>query len=158
MFYIVYLASMVVYLICGIRWDRMLNFWDPITLEFLVFPCILILFVTGSFRAFGRAFLVAFGKREYETSQYRESLLSVNMVMGAASVSGGICFLIGISNSIRSLDWSELNNIGWLFLDLSVASISLFYALLICMILLPVYFLLKKELCRIEALENKGSV
>lgn len=157
MFYIVYLASMVVYLIYGIRWDRILNFWDPITLEFLVFPCILILFVTGSFRAFGRSFLVAFGKREYETSQYRESLLSVNMVMGAASVSGGICFLIGISNSIRSLDWSELNNIGWLFLDLSVASISLFYALLICMILLPVYFLLKKELCRIEALENKGS-
>lgn len=147
MLYIIYLISMVIYLLYGIGWDRLLNFFDPVTLEFLVVPCILILFVTGSFAAFGRAFLFAFGKKEYGLSQCRESLQSVRMVMQTASMAGGICFLIGLTNGIRSLDWSELDNIGWLFLDLSVASLALFYAFLVCLILLPVYFLLKKEWC-----------
>lgn len=150
MLYIVYLVCMVLYLIRGIGWDRVLNFFDPITLEFLVFPCILILFATRSFKAFGRAFLYAFGRREYAPSRCRESLQAVRMVMETALVFGGICFLIGSINGIRSLEWSELDSIGWLFLDLSVAELSLFYALLICMILLPVYCLLKKEQCTRE--------
>ena len=145
MLYIVYLVSMVLYLVYGISWERMFLYYDPVTLELLMIPCILILFVTGSFRAFGRAFLFAFRKREYEIFQYQESLLSVKMVMRTSSVSGVICFLIGLVNSIRSLDWSEPDNIGWLFLDLSVAVLALFYALLICLILLPVYFMLKKQ-------------
>lgn len=146
MLYIVYLVSMVIYLLYGIRWDRLLNFYDPVTLEFLVFPCILILFVTGSFAAFARAFLFAFGKREYGLLQCQESFQSVRMVMHTAFVSGGVCFLIGITNAIRTADLSE--NISWLLLDLSVASLSLFYALLVFLILLPVCFLLKKHLIR----------
>lgn len=147
MLYIVYLVCMVLYLISGINWDRVLNFYDPITLEYVVFPCILILFVTRSFTAFGRAFLYVFGCKEYALSQYRESLRAVRMVMGTASVFGGICFLIGSVNAVRALDWSSLDSVGWLCLDLSVAALSLFYALVICMILLPVCFLLRKELC-----------
>lgn len=145
MLYIVYLVCVVLYLICGIGWDRLLYFFDPVTVEFLVFPCILILFVTRSYKAFGRAFLYAFGRKEYAPSQCRESLHAVRMVMRTASVFGGICFLIGSINGIRSLDWSSLDSVGWLFLDLSVAALSLFYAFLICMILLPVYYLLRKE-------------
>lgn len=147
MLYTVYLICVVLYLNYGIGFDRLLHFFDPITLEFLVFPCILILFATRSFTAFGRAFLFAFVRKEYTLSRHRESLQAVRMVMSTASVFGGICFLIGSVNAVRALDWSSLDSIGWLCLDLSVAALSLFYALLICLILLPVCFLLKKELC-----------
>ena len=145
MLYVVYLVCAALYLVYGISCDRLLNFFDPITLEFLLFPCILILFVTRSFTAFGRAFLFAFGRKEYAPSQCRESLLAVRMVMCTASIFGGICFLIESVNGIRALDWSSLDSIGWLLLDLSVAALAPFYAFLICMVLLPVYFLLKKE-------------
>lgn len=146
MLYTVYLICVVLYLNYGIGFDRLLDFFDPITLEFLVFPCILILFVTRSFTAFGRAFLFAFVRKEYTSSQHRESLLAVRMVMGTVSVFGGVCFLIGSVNAVRALDWSSLDSVGWLCLDLSVAALSLFYALLVCLILLPVCFLLRKEL------------
>ena len=43
-------------------------------------------------------------------------------------------------------DLSSIESLGWLTLDLSVAIISLVYPLLICIILLPVCFMLKKHL------------
>lgn len=133
-------------LIQGISWDRVTNFVDPITVTFLIVPCILILFCTWSFPAFGRAFSFAFGKKEYSVSQCRESLLAVRMVMRTASVFGGTCFLTGMVNSIRSQNFSSTDSIGWICLDLSVAVLPLFYALLVCAVLLPVYFMLKKHL------------
>lgn len=146
MLYSVYLISFVLYLSYGIGWERMTNFIDFITVSYLIFPCILILFCTGLFPAFGRAFLFAFGRKEYSRSQCQESLQSVKMVMGTAFIFGGICFLIGRINSIRSMDWFVPDNIGWMFLDESVALLSFFYALLICAVLLPLPFMLKRHL------------
>lgn len=148
MLYIVYLISIVLYLIYGISWDRITSFMDLTTFWFLLFPCVLILFCTGSFAAFGRAFVFAVHKREYSFLQCQESFQAVRMVMYTASVFGGICFLIGSVNSIRSMDRSVLDNIGWMLLDESVALLAVFYALLVCAVLLPVYFMLKKYLLR----------
>ena len=69
------------------------------------------------------------------------------MVMGISGLFGFLGFLIGMSASIRSMeDLSSIESLGWLTLDLSVAMISLVYPLLICIILLPVCFMLKKHL------------
>jgi len=157
MLYIVYLVSIVLYIICGISWDRITSFVDVITLEFLVFPCVLMLFCTSSFRAFGRAFLFAVGKRDCSFQQCRESAHSVKMVMQTAAVFGAVCFLIGMVNSIRSQYWSSTDSIGWICLDSSVAILSLFYALLICMLLLPMYFMLKKHLFNQRTDTDRGN-
>ncbi len=144
MLYIVYLVSIVLYFIWGISWGRMVNYVDSITFEFVVLPCILMLFCTRSFPAFGRGLLFAFGKRDHSSlQQYQESLSSVKMVMLTSVIFGCVCFVIGTINSICSLEWSSMDSIGWFCRDLAVAMISLFYPLVICIILLPVYFLLK---------------
>ena len=152
MLYMVYVVSIVLYLIRGISWDRITNFMDLITFGFLLFPCMLMLFCTGSFTAFGRAFVFAVSKKEYSKSQCQESVQAVRMVMYTASVFGGICFL----NSIRSLDWSALDSIGWMLLDGSVAVLPLFYALLACAVLLPVSFRLKKYLLSEKGNASRG--
>lgn len=156
MLYMVYVVSIVLYLIRGISWDRITNFMDLITFGFLLFPCMLMLFCTGSFTAFGRAFVFAVSKKEYSKSQCQESVQAVRMVMYTASVFGCICFLISFINSIRSLDWSALDSIGWMLLDGSVAVLSLFYALLVCAVLLPVSFMLKKYLLSEKGNASRG--
>ena len=147
MFYAVYLLFVLFYLFMGIGGaEKGINFVDQMTLRFVAVPCILMLFCTKSFRAFGRAFLFAFGKRDQEISKYQESAQSVKMVMVTAHVFGMVCFLIGMINAIRFTDWSSPDCFGWLCMDLSVAVLSLFYPLFICMILLPVFFMLKRHL------------
>ena len=55
-------------------------------------------------------------------------------------------FLIGMFVSLRSLeDFSSAESLGWILLDLPVAMISLFYLLLVWILLLPIGFLLKKH-------------
>lgn len=147
MFYAVYLLLLFLYLAMGIGgMDRVLHFMDSTTLHFIAVPCIFLLFCTGSFRDFGRAFLFAFGRRDQEPSRYRESARSVKMVMTASLVFGAVCFLIGMVNAIRFADWSSPDCIGWLCMDLSVAVLALLYSLLICAVLLPVFFMLKRHL------------
>lgn len=122
------------------------NFWDSFTLEFILIPCGLILLCTKSLKAFGRAFLLAFGKGDAPLSSYRESLLSVRMVMSTAPVFGGIGFIIGMSNCIRSMDFSAPDAFVWILRGAAAAMVSLLYPLLICVILLPLCFMLKKHI------------
>ena len=113
MFYAVYLLFVLFYLFMGIGGaEKGINFADQTTLRFVAVPCILMLFCTKSFRAFGRAFLFAFGKRDQEISKYQESAQSVKMVMVTAHIFGTVCFLIGIINAIRFTDWSSPDCIG----------------------------------------------
>ncbi|MCI9602732.1 MAG: hypothetical protein HFH19_00620 [Ruminococcus sp.] len=149
MFYGIYLAGIIFWILRGIGggFGTLLNYMDGFTGMFVLVPCVLILFCTQSFKAFGRAFLFAFGKRDGSVVSYRGSLLAVKMVMGISGLFGFLGFLIGMSSSIRSMeDLSSIESLGWLTLDLSVAIISLVYPLLICIILLPVCFMLKKHL------------
>ena len=75
---------------------------------------------------------------------FREKMV----VMETAAVSGGLAFLISTVNVFRGLapSWAEADGMVWLLLDLSVALLPLFYLLVVCMVLLPPYYMLKKRL------------
>lgn len=146
MFYLVYLCGIILSLVWGIGERSFMNFVDMATLELILLPCILALFCTRSCSSFGRAFLFAFGKRGHSLSQYRESLWAVKIVALTASASGSLCFIIGFVNGARSYDWSSVDAIPRLVMNLSVAILSLFYPALIALLLLPLAFLLNKQI------------
>lgn len=141
------MLSIVILLISGIGFQsNFMDYFDSFTLMFVLLPCAWILFYTKSFKAFGRALLFAVGKRGNSIPAYRESLHAVSMVMAISSVFGCLGFIIGTINSSRSADISYIEGIGDLIRSLAVAMLSLFYPLLICVILLPIYFMLKKHI------------
>lgn len=141
------MLSIVTLLISGIGFQNsLMNYFDSFTLMFVLLPCAWILFYTRSFKAFGRAFLFAVGRRGNSIAAYRESLYAVSMVMAISSVFGCLGFIIGMLNCIRSTDLSSIEGVGWVIQSTSVAMLSLFYPLLICVVLLPIYFMLKKHI------------
>ena len=160
MYYVVYVIAMIYLLIRGAGdGGNFLNYLDAITAFFLLQPCVLILFCTKSLRAFGRSVLFACGKRDYASRDCEESLQAVKMTMITVNVVGVIGFVISTINSLRHWGWTPLTDeVNWPLLDLSVAVLSILYALIICVFLLPVYFMLKKHLILREhtALEERA--
>lgn len=141
------ILSIIILLISGIGFQNdLMNYFDSFTLLFVLLPCMWILLYTRSFRAFGRAFLFAVGKRGNSISAYRESLHAVKMVMAISSVFGCLGFIIGMMNCIRTTELSSIEGFGWVLRSVSVAMLSLFYPLLLCVILIPIYFMLKKHI------------
>lgn len=141
------MLGIVILLISGIGFQTSLwNYYDSFTLMFVLLPCVWILFYTKSFKAFGRALLFAAGRRGNSMPAYRESLHAVSMVMVISSVFGCLGFIIGMINCSRSADLSYMEGIGDVIRCLAVVMLSLFYPLLICVILLPIYFMLKKHI------------
>ena len=129
MFYAIYLLGIIIWILMGVGGGsgNLVNYMDGL-------------------KAFGRAFLFAFGKRGGLTVSYKESLLAVRMVMAVSAIFGFLGFLIGTSASIRSIkDFSTVESLGWIVRDLSVSMISLLYPLLIWSILLPLCFILRKK-------------
>ncbi len=156
MYYIIYLLGIVFYFVKGIGIHKIFpGFIDYVTLVFILFPCFFILFCTKSFKSFGRAFLFAFGKRDASLTQYRESLASVKMTAVTAVVFGILCCMIGMINSVTFCSLSSFDDIYWILRDAGVALLSPFYSLLVCMILLPVYFLLKQHIIVQESAADK---
>ncbi len=147
MLYMIYLVGAIFLLMNGIGFDRFFaNYLDIYTLGFVLLPCVLVLFCTGSLKAFGRAFLLIFGRGDTSLISYEESTQAVRMVMLTAGVFGGIGFIAGMINSIRSLDFSLPDVYGWFLRDASTAMLSLFYPLLVCVILLPVCYMLNRHI------------
>lgn len=149
MFYAIYLLGIIFWILRGVGggFGNLVNYMDGFTCLFVLVPCVLILFGTGSLKAFGRAVLFAFGKKDAPLISYEESFLAVKMVMMISSIFGLLDFLIGTFTSIRSVeDFSSIEALGWIVRDLSVTMISLLYPLLIWIILLPLCFMLKKHL------------
>ncbi len=147
MFYAIYLLGIIFWILRGVGggFGNLVNYMDGFTCLFVLVPCVLILFGTGSLKAFGRAVLFAFGKKDAPLISYEESFLAVKMVMMISAIFGLLDFLIGTFTSIRSVeDFSSIEALGWIVRDLSV--ISLLYPLLIWIILLPLCFMLKKHL------------
>lgn len=148
MFYAIYLLGIIFWILRGGGgFGNLVNYMDGFTCLFVLVPCVLILFGTGSLKAFGRAVLFAFGKKDAPLISYEESFLAVKMVMMISAIFGLLDFLIGTFTSIRSVeDFSSIEALGWIVRDLSVTMISLLYPLLIWIILLPLCFMLKKHL------------
>lgn len=147
MLYVIYLAGVIFLLMNGIGFDRFFtNYLDIYTLGFVLLPCVLVLLCTGSLKAFGRAFLLIFGKGDSSLISYKKSAQAVRIVILTAGVFGGIGFIAEMINSVRSLNFSSPDAYGWLLRDASVSMLSLFYPLLICVILLPVCYMLNKHI------------
>lgn len=149
MFYAIYLLGIIFWILRGIGggFGNLIPFMDGFTFMFVLFPCVLLLLCTGSLKAFGRAFLFAFGRKDAPPVSYEESFLAVKMVLVISAVFGFLDFILGMSASIRSIeDFSSIDSLGWIIRDLLVSMISLLYPLLIWSILLPLCFMLRKYL------------
>ena len=148
MYYEIYLLGIIFWILRGIGggFGNLINYMDGFTCMFVLIPCVLILFGTGSLKAFCRAFLFAFNKKEAPPVSYEESFLAVRMVLCISALFGCLGFLIGTFISIHSIeDFSTIESLGWIVRDLSVSMISLLYPLLIWSILLPLCFILRKK-------------
>lgn len=156
MFYAIYLAGILCCLVKGTG-GQFANFIDSITGFYILAPCVLAMLGTRSFRAFGRGFLIAFGKEEDSVSRCEESRQSVWLVMLTSIISGILCFLIGTINSSRYVasEGFLTDNPNWLILDITVAMLSLFYSMLTCLILLPIPFQVKKRLLVLQSMKKE---
>lgn len=145
MYYIIYLIGIVVFLIKGIGITNLSGFIDSITLILVLFPCLLMLICTKSLKPFGECFLFPFSKKDYSLLQCKRCLQSIKMFITTAVVSGIICFMIGTVNSLRSLSISQ-DYLIVLGANISVCLLSLFYVLLVCILLLPLHVMLKQHM------------
>lgn len=141
---------MILLLLNGIGFSNLPNFLGSFTLIFVLFPCFMMLFCTKSLKSFGKCFLFTFGKKNDTLLQCKKCLQSVKMVFLTSAISGTIGFFISIVNMLRSYTISNhpdplrLVEVG--LSDLSVALLPIFDALIICFLLLPLYFMLKRSL------------
>lgn len=149
MYYIIYIVGIILFLLNGIGVSNLSSFRDNITLVLVVIPCLLMLFCTKSFKPFGECFLFTFGKRNYSLPQCRRCLQSVKMVISTAVVSGIICFMISAINMLCS-PYRVSGSLEEVGLDLSVAMLSLFYVFIICIMLLPLYFIMKQYVMNLQ--------
>jgi len=156
MYYIIYFIGFVIYLVKAIGTDKIYNFMDRNTMGFVLLPCLFILLCTKSFPAFGRAFLFAFGKRGYSLSQHKSCLQAVRMMCLTAVGFGLLCFTISMVNCFLSPYNAELSSVPGDYLcyihsSVAVALLAPFYALHICLLLLPISFMLKQHIIAQEA-------
>ena len=114
MFYAIYLLGIIFWILRGGGgFGNLVNYIDGFTCLFVLIPCVLILFCTGSLKAFGRAVLFAFGKKDAPLISYEESFLAEKMVMMISAIFGLLDFLIGTFTSIRSVeDFSSIEALG----------------------------------------------
>lgn len=147
--YVVYLFGIMIFLLILITCDgasislsKISNATDPYTLIFVVGICLLSLICTKMLIPFKNAICyIIFRNNEFTTKQLKASMLSVKVVFISALLGGGIGFVGQIINFSRSMD-TDLAIMGS---HIIVALISCFYGMVICIVLLPVYVLLKQS-------------
>lgn len=163
MHYLIYLATLGILLFMGavttirivpsfavhIDFSNIINFLDIQSIIFVLLSVFLILYFTKSLRAVKDAVLFALGKRDAGRIHCEECILAVRTTMGGAVSAGTILFLMSVINMLKGMDLDAgVSRVG---LHLSIGLLSLVYAGIIVLIMLPVYVHLKRSL-----LENKG--
>ena len=117
-------------------------FVDPISMEFILIPCLLILLCTGYWRSFLKAFVYLI-KRDYCTAEMiKDSANALKLVCRSSLIWGSIGFTISTVNLMRR----HMSDPGFAALcgDISVALLPLFYSLVINAVLMPLYFELNR--------------
>lgn len=141
--YLIYLASIIICIIYGgIRMDRIGNFIDLTSFEFVVLPCILVLICTDHGKDFLNAFVCLFHKEKYSEEKAKDGAEAVKLVCISSLIFGGLGVVISSINVLKGLDLAALHP-GIVAFDVSVALVSIFYALVINAVLAPLYFMLK---------------
>lgn len=136
--YLVYLVGLVILVLSGVGLDKVCNFADMISLGFVVIPCLLVLVCMGYWKGFIRAFIRVFTGKEYMEEEIENSIKAVKLTCVCSLIFGISGVIISVVNLIRSMD--PAGNAG---AGISVAFITIFYALIINAVLVPLYFKLK---------------
>lgn len=155
--YLIYLLAMVFLLAMGsittvtiipsfelhINFANLINFLDIWGIVLLLSFLLIILFFTRTLLPLKDALLLALGKKDPSDIQVDSCLLAVNTVMISAVSVGGLLFLISLVNLVKGMDMSAgYRGIGILF---SQGVLSLVYAGIVVLIMLPVYIQLKRS-------------
>lgn len=141
--YLLYLVSMTFCVLWGISWDRIGNFIDLTSFEFVMIPSILLLVCTGYGKDFIRAFICLVKKEACTKKQIKNSAKAVKMVCVSSLLFGGLGVIISLINALHSFN-IDSPAMPFVALDVSVALISIFYALIINAVLVPVYVMVKR--------------
>lgn len=156
--YLIYLLAMVFLLAMGsittvtivpsfelhINFANLINFLDIWGIVLLLAILVVILFFTRTLLPLKDALLFTLGKKDTSDIQVDGCLLAVNTVMISAVSVGGLMFLISLVNLFKGMDMST----GYLGLGilLSQGVLSLVYAGIVVLIMLPVYIQLKRSM------------
>lgn len=133
---------------------NLLNFLDVPTLVWLLAVCTLVLLGTRSLRAFGRGLRSAFRHKNLPAAQAQESLSAWKHMSLAALLAGGLGFLTNLMSMMHSLAF--VDEVG---IALNLACLSLYYALFLDLLLLPVGVFLKRHLENAaRTVKNDGSI
>ena len=124
--------------------SRTWYFVDSISLEFILIPCLLSLLCTGYWRGFLKTFVYIIKRDNYTVEMIRDSSNALKLVCRSSFIWGSIGFTISMVNLMRRHMRNPKLDAPGLWGDISVALLSLFYALVINAILVPLYFELKR--------------
>lgn len=156
--YLIYLLSMAFLLVLGsitsvtiipafelqINFANLINFLDIWGIIFLLTMLLVFLLCTRTLLPLKDAMLYALGKKDTSDIQVDACLLAVNTVMISAVSVGSLMFLISLVNLVKGLDMeTECSSFGILF---SQGVLSLIYAVIVVLIMLPVNIQLKRSL------------
>lgn len=122
------------------------NFIDIPILTYMTAICIVILAIAGMCKDFGKAFLIVL-KRSSTVSkqQIQKSLLAIKTMILAANTAGILHFMIGLVISLKT--WSGMGcEPESLPIWIAVSLLSIVYALVGTLILIPIYMRLKEKL------------
>ena len=127
-----------------IDFANLINFLDIWGIVLLLSFLLIILFFTRTLSPLKNAMLFALGKKDASDIQVDACLLAVNTVMISAVSVGGLMFLISLVNLVKGMDMSAgYRGFGILF---SQGVLSLVYAGIVVLIMLPVYIQLKRSM------------
>lgn len=119
-------------------------FIDPTGMEFVLIPCLLVLLCTGYWRGFLKTFVYIIKKDSCTAEMIRNSANALKLVCRSSLIWGSIGFTISMVNLMRNHMLDPEFAAPTLCGDISVALLSLFYALVINAVLVPLYFELNR--------------
>ena len=155
--YLIYLLAMVFLLAMGscttvtivpsfelqINFANLINFIDIWGIFLLLTILLIILFFTKTLSPLKDAMLFTLGKKNASDIQVESCLLAVNTVMISSVSVGGLMFLISLVNLVKGMDMETgCSSFGVLF---SQGVLSLIYAGIVVLIMLPVYIQVKRS-------------
>ena len=122
------------------------DFIDVPTFIYVTIITILLLVLAGKLKDFLKAFPLAIKKGgATRILQMKKSLLAVKTAIIAVNLTGTLSFFIAFVISLKECRWGELETDGLMFWT-AIALLNIVYALVITLILIPIYIRLKGKL------------
>lgn len=148
--YSIYLIALCVFLFANITFDFlgavnfsfMANFFDIYIMVFMLIFCFIILAFTQLLKPLADSFLFMFKSSTYSFGQYKQCMLSIKTTMISSLIGGGIYGIATIINMLSTLS-NDFSSVG---IYITLALLPIFYSLVVCSVLLPIYILLNKEM------------